>query len=119
VAVIVAAGNDDVNACRISPASSFGTIVVGAEHLIEVRSLLFWRSKPSYADLRSAGTAWGPCIDLYAPDSYANWWGTSFSAAYVSGAAALYLETKPNASPNDILSYLKGSATMNVVADAK
>ena len=56
-------------------------------------------------DTRSAGTAWGPCIDIFAPgDSVllpsldANmapttqrWFGTSMATGYVSGAAATAL----------------------------
>jgi subtilisin family serine protease len=84
-------------------------------------------------DRRSPGTAFGPCIDIYAPgDSVLLpsldrdlspisqlWNGTSMSAGFVSGAAALYLETHPQASPDQVAEDIKRNATMNVVRDAR
>jgi subtilisin family serine protease len=80
-------------------------------------------------DRRSPGTAYGACIDVYAPgdsvllpsfDRGGNaaaqlWNGTSMSAGYVSGAIALHLETNPNATPDDISAWIKRTATKNVV----
>jgi subtilisin family serine protease len=43
------------------------------------------------------------------------WNGTSMSAGYVSGAAALYLETHPDATPDDVADELKRDATVNVL----
>jgi subtilisin family serine protease len=84
-------------------------------------------------DRRSPDTAYGPCIDLYAPgDSVLLpsldrdmapiaqlWNGTSMSAGYVSGAAALYLETHPDASPDEVAQALEENATTNVIKDAR
>jgi subtilisin family serine protease len=131
IPVIVSAGNVDENACRISPGNSDGTIVVGASSLATERDI---DGATHTVDVRSEDTAWGPCVDLYAPgDSVLLpsldrdlstpttqlWNGTSMSAGYVSGAAALYLETHPTATPDEVGDYLKRSATMNIVRDAR
>jgi subtilisin family serine protease len=127
IPVIVSAGNLDINACRVSPGNAEGAIVVGASAI---------GREPGQAkivDRRAANTAFGPCIDLYAPGdsvllpsfdasqtpSAQLWNGTSMSAGYVSGAAALFLESHPNASPNEVLGSLRMNATPNVVQDTR
>jgi subtilisin family serine protease len=84
-------------------------------------------------DRRAPGTAYGQCIDIYAPgDSVLLpsldrelapisqlWNGTSMAAGYVSGAAALYLEEHPTATPDQVAVHLKRVATMNVVRDTR
>jgi subtilisin family serine protease len=123
IPVIVSAGNLETNACRVSPANSPGSIVVGSSALYTDPTT----SLP--ADRRAPGTAYGPCIDIYAPgdsvllpsldqdqkSTTQLWNGTSMSAGYVSGAIALYLEANPTATPAQSLSYLKAMATQNVV----
>lgn len=130
IPVVVSAGNLEIDACRVSPGNSTGTIVVGAsasgtERLKDGSFEVF--------DRRSPGTAYGPCIDIYAPgDSVLLpsldrdmapisqlWNGTSMSAGYVSGAAALYLETHPRATPDEVATELKRAATQNVIRDSK
>ena len=128
IPVVVSAGNVDVNACRISPGNADGTIVVGASALVRDA-----RGEADPIDRRAPGTAWGPCVDLYAPGdsvllpsldrdqspTVQLWNGTSMSAGYVSGAAALYLEMNPTATPDDVSEYLRQTATKNVVRDAR
>ena len=129
IAVVVSAGNVDLDACRISPANADGTIVVGASSV----AIDTTGGVRTSIDSRSGSTAWGPCIDVYAPgDSVllpsidADWkpisqlWnGTSMAAGYVSGAAALFLEIAPKASPDDVAGFLRRSATPSVVRNAK
>ena len=129
ISVIVSAGNIDINACRVSPGNADGTIVVGASALVRESE----RGVGDPIDRRAPGTAWGPCVDLYAPgdsvllpsldkDQSATvqlWNGTSMSAGYVSGAAALYLETNPSATPDAVAQYLRQTATKNVVRDSR
>lgn len=130
ISVIVSAGNLEIDACRVSPANAKGTIVVGASGVGVERS----RSGVSRTvDRRAPGTAYGPCIDLYAPgDSVLLpsldhnsapisqlWNGTSMSAGYVSGAAALFLETHPLATPDEVAAELKANATINVLHDTR
>src|SRR5688500_2088145 len=127
IPVIVSAGNLETNACRVSPANSPGTIVVGSSALYTDPTT----SGP--ADRRAPGTAYGPCIDIYAPgdsvllpsldqdmkSTTQLWNGTSMSAGYVSGAVALFLEANPTATAAQSLVHLKSSATPNVVRAAR
>ena len=64
IPVVVSAGNLDIDACRVSPANSLGVIVVGASALASDRA----RDGTSHTiDRRAPNTAFGPCIDIYAP----------------------------------------------------
>jgi len=130
IPVIVSAGNLEIDACHVSPGNSAGTIVVGA-------SAVSRQTNPDgtqqMIDRRSPNTAYGPCIDLYAPgDSVLLpsldrqdapitqlWNGTSMSAGYVSGAAALILEANPTDTPDQVADELKRNATINVLHDTK
>src|SRR5262245_18759581 len=130
IPVVVSAGNLEIDACRVSPGNSRGTIVVGASASASERAQ---DGTMHLIDRRSPGTAYGSCIDIYAPgDSVLLpsldrdlapiqqlWNGTSMSAGYVSGAIALYLETHPNATPDQVAEDLKRSATLNVIRDAR
>jgi subtilisin family serine protease len=130
IPVVVSAGNLEIDACRVSPGNAQGTIVVGASGVGSEKTS---GGASQIIDRRSPGTAYGPCIDIYAPgDSVLLpsldreqvpisqlWNGTSMSAGYVSGAAALYLETHPTATPDQVSEELKRSATMNVLRDTR
>jgi subtilisin family serine protease len=123
ILVVVAAGNFDIDACHVSPANAPRALVVGASALV--------RSKDAdhhWQDVRAKGTAWGPCVDLYAPgDSVllpgfdregpttTPWNGTSMAAGYVSGAASLIFERSPEASPDEVTMELLQQATPSVV----
>ncbi|HTE45589.1 MAG TPA: S8 family peptidase [Gemmatimonadaceae bacterium] len=128
IPVIVSAGNLEIDACKVSPSNSPGAIVVGASGVAGERTT---NGVSTVVDRRAPGTAYGPCIDMYAPgdsvllpslDHNAApisqlWNGTSMSAGYVSGAAALYLETHTRATPDQVADELKMSATVNVLLD--
>ncbi len=130
IPVIVSAGNLEVDACHVSPGNSPGAIVVGASAVASVPGP---DSTMHLIDRRSPGTAYGHCVDLYAPgDSVLLpsvdrdlqpitqlWNGTSMSAGYVSGAAALYLETHPDATPDQVANELERTATLNVLEDTR
>jgi subtilisin family serine protease len=127
IPVIVSAGNIEINACRVSPGNAEGAIVVGASAISREAG------QSKVIDRRAANTAYGPCVDIYAPGdsvllpsfdasqtpSAQLWNGTSMSAGYVSGAVALLLESHPYASPDDVLGSLRTNATPNVVQDAR
>jgi subtilisin family serine protease len=128
IAVVVSAGNVDQNACKISPANAVGTIVVGASAVASDST----DGARVTIDKRADNTAWGPCVDVFAPgDSVLLpsldplmkpitqlWNGTSMSAGYVSGAAALFLEIAPKATPDQVAGYVRGSATQGVIRNA-
>lgn len=126
IPVVVSAGNLEINACKVSPGNAEGAIVVGASSVTKTL-------EQRVVDVRSPNTAFGPCVDLYAPGdsvllpsfdraetaSVQLWNGTSMSAGYVSGAAALFMEYNPGAAPDDVLRALRTSATANVVEDTR
>ena len=112
VTYVVAAGNFNQNACNYSPARSADAITVGASTNI---------------DLRFGVSNYGSCVDIFAPGtsilSTAVWGdtatafmsGTSMASPHVAGAAALYLETNPTASPAMVAKAITDSATKNVL----
>jgi subtilisin family serine protease len=130
IPVIVSAGNVEIDACRVSPANAKGAIVVGASGVTQRK---IRENEFETVDRRSPGTAFGECIDLYAPgDSVLLpsldrdqapieqlWNGTSMAAGFVSGAAALFLETHPKATPDEVTQELERTATTNVVRDTR
>lgn len=124
IPVVVSAGNIEMNACRIAPANAPGAIVVGASRVRRSRD-----SVGLLVDDRAPGTAYGSCLDLFAPgDSVLLpsmdigrqattqlWTGTSMAAGYVSGAVALYLEGHPYATPDAVAEYLVSSSAGTTV----
>jgi subtilisin family serine protease len=122
IPVVVSAGNLDLDACHISPGNAPGAIVVGAS---QVRRL----SDSAPTDVRSPHTAFGNCIDVFAPGdsvllpsmdpngvaTMQLWTGTSMAAGYVSGAIALYLEAHPLATPAEVRTQLKSNASFSAV----
>ena len=128
IPVVVSAGNIEMNACRVAPANSPGAIVVGASRVRRVGT----DSTARLVDARTPGTAFGTCLDVFAPgDSVLLpsierrlpttqlWTGTSMSAGYVSGAIALYLEAHPDASPDDVAGHIRSTSRGTVVDPAR
>ena len=124
IPVVVSAGNLEMNACRVAPANSPGALVVGASRVRRVGT----DSTARLVDARTPGTAFGACLDVFAPgDSVLLpsiegrlpttqlWTGTSMSAGYVSGAIALYLEAHPDASPDDVAGHIRSTSRGTVV----
>ena len=109
----VAAGNSNADACSSSPARVAAAITVGAT---------------TSSDARSSFSNYGACLDLFAPgSSILSTWntsdtatstlsGTSMATPHVAGAAALYLQQNPSASPATVRDAMVNSATANVVS---
>ena len=114
VPVVVAAGNDDVNACQQSPARAPHALTVAATD-----------SK----DRRAPFSNFGSCVDLFAPGvavrSASNasnsasevLSGTSMAAPHVTGAVARYLQAHPHATPAQTATALTTAATAHAVLD--
>lgn len=114
VTYVASAGNSASDACGYSPASVPAVITVAA-----IGGL----------DAQASYTNYGSCVDLYAPGTqiysatntddtaYALDTGTSQASAFVAGAAALYLETNPGASPADVAQAIISGATTGVVTN--
>jgi subtilisin family serine protease len=114
VTYTLSSGNSSANACSFSPASTPNGITVNASTI---------------TDARASFSNFGNCTDIFAPGVgiTAAWStsntatntidGTSMSAPHVAGAAGLYLQANPNATPAQVASALTSNATMNLVTN--
>jgi subtilisin family serine protease len=113
VTTVVAAGNENQDACNVSPARAASAITVGAT---------------TNTDARASFSNYGSCVDIFAPgQAITSAWigsgsatntisGTSMASPHVAGVAAQYLQLNPGASPATVTSALVGNATTNVVS---
>lgn len=115
VTFVVAAGNENQNACNVSPARAPSAITVGSTTM---------------SDARSSFSNFGTCVDIFAPgSSITSAWrtsdtatntisGTSMASPHVAGVAALFLEVNPSASPATVTAAIINSSTPNKVSNA-
>ena len=116
ITMVVAAGNDNSNACSYSPARAANAITVGST---------------ASNDSRSSFSNYGSCLDIYAPgSSITSTWstsnsatntisGTSMASPHVAGVAALYLDDNPGATPAQVQAAIETAAVTGKVSDAK
>ncbi len=113
VTYVIAAGNEGVDVSTVTPAHVREAITVGAYDKNE---------------LFASFSNFGPSLDLLAPgvdveslsassrpfSPPALMTGTSMAAPHVTGAVALYLDSNPTASPEDVLAALLSSARQGI-----
>ncbi|MEU1279941.1 S8 family peptidase [Streptomyces sp. NPDC005805] len=110
----IAAGNSGANAANYSPARVTEGITVGST---------------TSTDARSSFSNYGSVVDIFAPgSSITSAWhtsnsatntisGTSMAAPHVAGAAALYLDGNPTATPAQVSAALTSAATQGKVTN--
>jgi len=120
VVFVVAAGNNNADACSFSPASTPTAISVGATTVSGVEG--------AELDSRAYFSNYGTCVDVLAPgDIIKSAWigapnavrsisGTSMASPHVCGVAALYLAANPTATPAAALNFIVSNATPNLIS---
>jgi len=113
IAVVVAAGNSNSDACKFTPAFVPNSITVGST---------------DSADKRSGFSNYGTCIDIWAPgSSILSAWkgsdtdtktisGTSMACPHVSGASALLLSENPTWTVDDVVAALDKMSTAGAIS---
>uniref|UniRef100_UPI001CA9C014 S8 family peptidase n=2 Tax=unclassified Salmonella TaxID=2614656 RepID=UPI001CA9C014 len=114
VAVTVAAGNEDGDACNSSPASAPNALTVGAS---------------DDADVRAYFSNFGSCVDIFAPgvaitstvlnNGVASWAGTSMATPHVAGVLALSRVANPSLTAAQIMTRVKSAADTGLISDAQ
>ena len=121
VAYAIAAGNGNFigiaqDACKYSPARVAEAMTIGAT---------------DKTDRKASWSNYGNCVDWFAPGvSITSAWytsttatntisGTSMATPHTTGVAALYLQTNPGASPQQVRDALYTNTTKGVVTSSK
>jgi subtilisin family serine protease len=111
---VVAAGNQNMDACRLSPASSPRALAVGSVNM---------------NDFRTNTSNFGECVSIFAPGGLirtegvnglpSTRSGTSMASPHVAGAIALYLSKHPTAKPAEVIGAITRHGLSGVVVDSK
>jgi serine protease len=111
---VAAAGNQNMDACKLSPAGSQHSLTVGSVNM---------------NDYRTNTSNFGECVSIFAPGGLitsegtkgapVTRSGTSMAAAHVSGVAALHFSINNKAQPNEIVWEILRTSQPGIVVDAK
>ncbi|KAJ3403905.1 serine protease [Chytridiales sp. JEL 0842] len=114
VTTVVAAGNENVDACTTSPAAAPEAITVAAS---------------SSTDYRADFSNWGSCVDVIAPGvsvqsidnnrGLMSISGTSMASPHVAGVVAVAMSTGRVTTPADANSFLRTFGASNMIWDVK
>lgn len=116
VVMVVAAGNEDSDACDTSPASEPSAVTVAASDDKNARA--------SYSN-------WGSCVDVFGPgtDITSTWIdspdatntisGTSMASPHVCGVAAKIRSANPSMTVAEVASKIVNDATPDQISDVK
>jgi hypothetical protein len=112
IPVIVSAGNYSDDASFYSPASAEKAYTIGASNTFDNRTV--------FSNVGNSVKIFAPGENIRSSyigsnSSYTNLSGTSMSAPYVTGVAALFLETNPSASPQQVYDFLTETSTKNKI----
>jgi len=120
VTYAVAAGNENQDACNVSPANVNTAITCGATTVDDIGS-------GQEGDVRSSFSNFGTCVSLFAPgELIQSAWigsntatrtisGTSMATPHVCGICALHLADNPNLTPSQVKSWLLDATTKNII----
>jgi len=119
--VVIAAGNENINASNDSPGNCSGVITVAATNRAGGRA--FYSNFGSIVKIAAPGGEWSIVNDpnsilstlntgLTSPgsDTYYFYQGTSMATPHVSGVVALMLSKNPSLTPDQVLSILQQTA---------
>ncbi|HEX6288860.1 MAG TPA: S8 family peptidase [Herpetosiphonaceae bacterium] len=111
----VAAGNDNLNACNYSPASTPAAYTTAASDKLDQHAIFTF-----------GGSNHGTCVDGYAPgkaiksaylnNSTATMNGTSMASPHIAGCAAHYLQHNGNVPVAAVTAWINNNATLNVLS---
>jgi len=116
IAYAVAAGNENQNACNVSPASAAGPVTVGATTNVDARSYF---------------SNWGTCVDVFAPGSaITSAWigsksatntisGTSMASPHTAGVLARYFSAFPASTAEQAQKALTDVASVDKITDVR
>jgi len=120
VTFAVAAGNENSDACRTSPANVPTAITTGATEIDD--------SGVAQLDARASFSNGGKCLDVFAPGSLiTSAWigsntatrtisGTSMATPFVAGTVARYLTLEPTATPAQVNTWIIQNASQNMIS---